>query len=241
MQRNACQSRWCGDCGEPGEANARFCTRCGCRLPVGGMRDLAAPEESGIWVRTPPAARRRQLTLLFCDLVGSSELPSQADPEDLCSVLRVYQTVCAAAIARFGGRVARAFDDGLLVCFGEASEADHAQLAVQAGLAIIAAVADPNGGMRRQGMHCAVRIGIHTDWVVPHPDLAVAGDAASTAARLQQLAEPNQLVVGPTTFESIAGYFRVLKLGPQPITSVRQPIPVWRVLHKAGQASHARA
>jgi class 3 adenylate cyclase len=242
MRIDTRQSRSCADCGEPGEWNAQFCTGCGNKLSAQVTRDL---EESGIWMRPPATPLRHQVTLLFCDLVGSSELRSDDDPEDLCAVLRVYRAVCAAAIARFGGRIARTFGDRLLVHFDDrqmrADHTDHAQRAVQAGLAIIAAVSDPDGAMRQHGMKCAVRIGIHTDWVAAHSELASAEDPARMAARLQQLAEPNQLVVGPTTFESIEGCFPVMGMGPQAVHGARHPMPVWRVLQKAEPGSYARA
>src|ERR671930_1739410 len=129
--------------------------------------------------RRPPEAERRQLTVLFCDLVDSTALASQLDPEELREVVRAYQDTCAKVIARFEGHIAQYLGDGLLVYFGypQAHE-DDAQRAVRAGLGIIEALGQLNTHLeqeglrpaptqsRQRGIHLAVRLGIHTGLVV---------------------------------------------------------------------------
>src|SRR4029434_10457661 len=123
---------------------------------------------------TPPAilplreAERRQLTVLFCDLVGSTALSAQLDPEDLREVVRAYQTTCAEVIQRFDGYIAQYLGDGLLVYFGypQAHE-DDAQRAVRAGLEILDVLALPQARLAAdKGIRLAVRLGIHTGLVV---------------------------------------------------------------------------
>jgi hypothetical protein len=116
----------------------------------------------------PSEAERRQLTVLFCDLVDSTVLASQLDPEDLRAVVRAYQETCAKVIARFEGHIAQYLGDGLLVYFGyPLAHEDDAQRAVRAGLGMVEALGQLNAHLEReQGVHLAVRLGIHTGLVV---------------------------------------------------------------------------
>ena len=116
----------------------------------------------------PSMAERRQLTVLFCDLVDSTALASRLDPEDLREVVRAYQQTCATVIQRFEGHIAQYLGDGLLVYFGypQAHE-DDAQRAVQTGLGMVEAIGTLNTGLEHaQGLRLAVRVGIHTGLVV---------------------------------------------------------------------------
>jgi hypothetical protein len=116
----------------------------------------------------PPEAEWRQLTVLFCDLVDSTVLASQLDPEDLREVVRAYQEVCAKVVARFEGHIAQYLGDGLLVYFGyPLAHEDDAQRAVRAGLGMIEALGQLNTRLAQEGgVHLAVRLGIHTGLVV---------------------------------------------------------------------------
>jgi class 3 adenylate cyclase len=136
--------------------------------PSGRQADLPAdvmpiPEEARV-----PEAERRQLTVLFCDLVDSTVLASQLDPEELREVVRAYQDTCAKVIARFEGHIAQYLGDGLLVYFGyPLAHEDDAQRAVRAGLGIVEALGQLNTRLERErGVHLAVRLGIHTGLVV---------------------------------------------------------------------------
>src|SRR5712691_9497887 len=115
-----------------------------------------------------PEAERRQLTVMFCDLVDSTVLSGQLDPEDLREVVRAYQATCAEVIQRFAGHIAQYLGDGLLVYFGyPLAHEDDAQRAVRAGLGIVEAMDTLNSRLRqKQGVHLAVRVGIHTGLVV---------------------------------------------------------------------------
>ena len=131
---------------------------------------------------SPPDAERRQLTVLFCDLVGSTALSAQLDPEDLREVVRAYQDTCAKVIARFEGHIAQYLGDGLLVYFGyPLAHEDDAQRAVRAGLGIVEAVGQLNTRLgQERGVSLAVRLGVHTG-------LVVVGDVGG-GTRQEQLA-----------------------------------------------------
>src|SRR5215470_9070426 len=156
----------------------------------------ASPAQSETAAGAPatPDAERRQLTVLFCDLVDSTPLASQLDPEDLREVVRAYQATCAKVIARFDGHIAQYLGDGLLVYFGypQAHE-DDAQRAVRTGLGIVEALGQLNTRLvQEHGVHLAVRLGIHTGLVVvgevgggTRQEQLALGETPNLAARLQ--------------------------------------------------------
>src|SRR5262249_32327803 len=141
-----------------------------------------------------PAAERRQLTVMFCDLVDSTRLSSQLDPEDYRDMVRAYQKVCSEVITRFDGHIAQLLGDGLLIYFGypQAHE-DDAQRAVRTGLGILAAIEDLNQGLQQaKGIHLAVRLGLHTGLVVVgemggagRQEQLALGETPNIAARIQ--------------------------------------------------------
>src|SRR5215475_48046 len=141
-----------------------------------------------------PEAERRQLTVMFCDLVDSTKLSSQLDPEDWRDVVRAYQNVCTEVIQRFVGYVAQLLGDGLLVYFGypQAHE-DDAHRAVRTGLGILAAIGDLNQGLQRaKGIQLAIRVGVHTGLVVVgemggagRQEQLALGEVPNIASRIQ--------------------------------------------------------
>src|SRR5271169_4978118 len=167
------------------------------------------------------AAERRQLTVMFCDLVGSTALSARLDPEDMREVIRAYQDACSGAVARYDGFVAKFMGDGVLAYFGfpRAHEED-AERAVRAGLDILAVVAKLE---TRAKEPLKVRIGIATGIVVvgdlvgqgSAQEQAVIGDTPNLAARLQALAEPGSLVITDATKRLIGEAFELKPLGPQ--------------------------
>ncbi len=189
-------------------------------------------------------AERRQLTVMFCDLVGSTELSGRLDPEDLRDVMRSYQDVVTDAVARYGGHVAKYLGDGLLIYFGwpQAYE-DQAERAVRAGLDAVEAVASLNPGHEAK---LQARVGIATGKVVIG-DLvgesgrdaeAVTGDTPNLAARLQQLAKPGQVVIGEGTRALIGTPFDLEELGSHGLKGFAAPVFAWRAV--AAQAVEAR-
>src|SRR5712691_2965297 len=168
--------------------------------PIQALPLPAAPQS--------PDAERRQLTVMFCDLVDSTPLASQLDPEDLREVVRAYQDTCAKVIARFEGHIAQYLGDGLLVYFGyPLAHEDDAQRAVQAGLGMIEALGQLNTRLGpERGVHLAARLGIHTGLVVvgevgggTRQEQLALGETPNLAARLQGLAAPNTLVISGAT------------------------------------------
>jgi class 3 adenylate cyclase len=161
-------------------------------------------------------AERRQLTVMFCDLVDSTTLAGQLDPEDLREVVRAYQQTGAAVIQRFDGYIAQYLGDGLLVYFGypQAHE-DNAQRAVRAGLGVVQAMGALNARLvQHHGVRLAVRIGIHTGMVVvgemgggDRQEQLALGETPNVAARLQGLAAPDTVAISDATFRLIWGYF----------------------------------
>jgi class 3 adenylate cyclase len=169
-----------------------------------------------------PEAERRQLTVLFCDLVDSTVLASQLDPEELREVVQAYQDTCAKVIARFEGHIAQYLGDGLLVYFGyPRAHEDDAQRAVRAGLGMVEALGQLNIRLAQErGVHLAVRLGIHTGLVVvgevgggARQEQLALGETPNLAARLQGLAAPNTMVLSATTFQLLGGFFACEPLG----------------------------
>jgi class 3 adenylate cyclase len=133
-----------------------------------GQSSLLFPPDTALAEQRAPEAERRQLTVLFCDLVDSTALASQLDPEEWREVVRAYQDTCAKVIARFEGHIAQYLGDGLLVYFGyPLAHEDDAQRAVRAGLGMVEAMGQLNSRLERErGVSLAVRLGIHTGLVV---------------------------------------------------------------------------
>jgi class 3 adenylate cyclase len=206
--------------------------------PLQGETPLPAPR--------PPDAERRQLTVLFCDLVDSTRLASQLDPEDYRAVVRAYQQTCAEVIQRFEGHIAQYLGDGLLVYFGypQAHE-DDAQRAVRTGLAMVQALGTLNRRLaQEQGVRLAIRVGIHTGLVVVgevgsghRQEQLALGETPNLAARLQGLAAPDTVVVSAATFRLVRGYFTAQELGTHTLKGVTAPIQVYRMLEASAVQS----
>jgi class 3 adenylate cyclase len=190
-----------------------------------------------------PEAERRQLTVMFCDLVDSTSLSGQLDPEDLREVVRAYQAACTEVIQRFEGHVAQLLGDGLLVYFSypQAHE-DDAHRAVRAGLGMLDAMGLLNTRLdREKGIRLAVRVGIHTGLVVVgemggagRQEQLALGETPNVAARLQALAYPNTVVMSADTQRLVQGYFDCESLGDHDLRGVAQPLAAYRVLGDRG-------
>jgi class 3 adenylate cyclase len=190
-------------------------------------------------------AERRQLTIMFCDLVGSTPLATRFDPEDLREIVGAYHRCVTVTVGRFGGFVAKYMRDGVLVYFGypEAHE-DDAERAVRAGLAVI----DVVGRLATQEP-LNVRLGIATGLVVvgdligagAAQERGVVGETPNLAARLQALARPGTLVVADSTRRQIGTLFELEDFGPQPLAGFAEPQPAWRVVGESGVVSRFEA
>jgi class 3 adenylate cyclase len=193
-----------------------------------------------------PDAERRQLTVVFCDLVNSTALAGQLDPEAYREVVRVYQATCAAVIQRFDGHIAQYLGDGLLVYFGypQAHE-DDAQRAVHAGWALWAAMGGLNARLEPlKGGRLAVRIGLHTGLVVvgemgggSRQESLALGETPNVAARIQGLAMPDTVAVSAATFRLVRGYFTAQDLGAHTLKGVTAAMQVYRILGESAAQS----
>lgn len=263
MQCSACASEnpdSNGFCGQCGAALPRSCPACGVVNPLGNKfcgdcgHQLGAPATiSTALPPTTPAttsvsdAERRHLTVMFCDLAGSTALSEALDPEDLRDVIGRFQQTCAAQIELFGGYVARYMGDGMLVYFGypQAHE-DDAERAVRSGLKIVEEIAalEPRPGLKLQ-----VRVGVATGHVVAGDvigsgaaaERAVLGVTPNLAARLQSLAAPDSVVVSDRTYQLTRGYFEFEDLGRHDLKGITDPAQAWRVQHESAVTSRFEA
>jgi class 3 adenylate cyclase/predicted ATPase len=197
------------------------------------MREAAAEPE------------RRQLTVMFCDLVGSTALSTRLDPEDLREMIGAYHSAAAVVVGRFGGFIAKYMGDGVLVYFGypQAHE-DDAERAIRAGLAAIGAISELHTPEPLQ-----VRLGIATGLVVvgdligagAAQERGVVGETPNLAARLQTLAVPNSLVVAETTRRQVGSLFDMIDLGPRELAGFAEPQQIWQVLGESGMVDRFEA
>src|SRR5215469_15324294 len=181
-------------------------------------------------------AERRQLTVTFVDLVGSTELSRRLDPEAMRDVIRAYQNAVTIEVDRFEGHISNFWGDGVLAYFGwPKAHEDEGERAVRAGLAIVRAVS--HAGMAL-GQTLAARVGIATGVVVigelfdqarAREDAAV-GSALALAARLQTLAEPGSVVIAQTTRQLVGGLFELSDLGKHRVKGFDDPVRAWRVI-----------
>ena len=237
--------RFCGHCGAPlgqrcracgreNPARNKFCRDCGASLTVGATSERSSTGAMAVSLM-PAGAERRQLTVMFCDLVGSTALASRLDPEDLREVIGEYHKDVARVVGRFDGFVAKYMGDGVLAYFGypQAHE-DDAERAVRAGLKIVAiprtVPAAPGGTLR-------VRVGIATGLVVVGDlvgagesyERGVVGETPNLEARLQALAEPGGVVIDARTRRLTGGIFDYEELGELELKGFAAPVAAWRV------------
>ncbi len=189
-------------------------------------------------------AEHRQLTVMFCDLADSTALSGRLDAEAYRDLILAYQEICTRCVERYEGYVARFFGDGMLVYFGyPRAHEDETRRAIHAGLEILEVLDGLNSAEATQDLILAARIGIATGPVVvgdiigdgASQESAVIGETPNVAARLQALAEPNQIVVSPTTKNLAAGEFNYRNLGEQSLKGVEQPVVAWCV---TGERDH---
>ncbi len=247
---NPADAKFCLECGTPvarrcpvctvdAPPTAKFCPECGAELRGAVVREQVSLSNS-----PPPDGQgeRRQLTVLFCDLVGSTEIASQLDPEDWHRISKEYQQVTAAAVTRFGGHVDKFLGDGLVCFFGvpQAHE-DDAERAVRAGLTIVDAVQALSTKIAEPAVRLQVRVGMHTgSAVVAHgggESQDVFGDTPNIAARVQGAAEPDTVVITAATQRLVAGLFVVEERGAQRLKGVPEPVVLYRVVQPSGVRS----
>jgi predicted ATPase/class 3 adenylate cyclase len=210
------------------------------RLAPVTVAEAKADRSAAATVPSAPSAERRQLTVMFCDLVGSTALSARLDPEDLRAVIGAYHRAVAAVIERAGGFVAKYMGDGVLAYFGYPRADEHdAERAVRAGLALVPAVAELDTAA---GVPLQVRVGIATGLVVvgdllgqgAAQEQAVVGETPNLAARLQALAEPGTVVIAASKQQLTGGLFDYEDLGAAEIKGLDMPVAAARVLRESG-------
>ena len=219
----------CPECRHWNLEDSAYCSRCGTRLE---------PRQVGIG--NGREGERRQLTVMFCDLVDSTGLGERLDPEELRGVLATYEATCGRVIERFEGHVAQYRGDGLLVYFSypQAHE-DDAERAVKAGLEIVSSLAEA-GARLEPAVQLRVRVGIHTGPVVvgdmgpTHRETVALGHTLNLAARLEAIAVPDSVVVSAETLRLVSGLFATEDLGTFRLKGIAQPVAAYRVLRSTG-------
>jgi class 3 adenylate cyclase/tetratricopeptide (TPR) repeat protein len=199
------------------------------------LRDAALAQSSS---RRPDLgvardAERRQLTVMFCDLVGSTSLAGRLDPEELRALVHAFRKTCQDAVARYDGYVAQYQGDGLMAYFGwPIAHEDDAERSLRAALEIVHAV-----GQVKATPPLAVRIGVATGTVVvgeiipgdPAEGRLAVGETPNLAQRLQGLAEPDAIVIAPATRSLVGGAFELVDMGSHRLKGVAEPVRAWRV------------
>ena len=212
---------------------------------IAALRAETAAPLRAVTAGPAATAERRQVTVMFCDLVGSTALSRRLDPEDLREVIGAYHGCVEKVVARFGGFVAKYMGDGVLVYFGypQAHE-DDAERAVRAGLALFGATGELEAPERLR-----VRLGVASGLVVvgdligsgAAQERGVVGETPNLAARLQALAAPDTLVISESTRRQIGALFEIEDLGPQPLAGFGEPQRAWRVVGESGLLSRFEA
>src|SRR6266849_4173767 len=240
--------RRCPSCGAENLPRAKFCAACATPLTgrpegekaTGGKGETAkdfGPRTSDAGLI---AGERRQLTVQFIDLVGSTTLSQQLDPEDYHARVRAYQAACGQVIARYEGHIAQYLGDGVLVYFGyPAAHDEDAVRAVHSGLDIVAAV-----GQLKYTPPLQVRIGVHTGLVVvgeigggEKREMLALGETPNIAARVQGQAAPDRVVISATTHRLVQGLFECHDLGPQALKGLSAPLALYRVVGESESQS----
>jgi class 3 adenylate cyclase len=210
-----------------------------------GEQEAPSPSEVRFHIPDTPwrEGDRRQLTVMFCDLVGSTALSMQLDLEEWQRVVQHYQRICATVISHYDGYIAQYLGDGLLVYFGyPVAYEDAARRAVRTGLEIIPAL--QHATVETRSTPLQVRVGIHTGLVVlgdigagARTERLALGETPNIAARLQGLAVPDAVIVSAATYRLIEGYFECQSLGAHALKGVTTPMAVYRVLQEGQAAS----
>ena len=253
---NPAGMKFCGQCGTalinpcPGcdfknPPGFKFCGQCGTALQTGDTAAVVAPTPAVAPPTRPiPHAERRHLTVMFCDLVGSTPLSERLDPEDFRTVVQAYQEMAVSVINRFDGYVAQYLGDGILVYFGyPAAHENDAHRAILAGLGIVWQVPQLNRRLQtdvKAPVRLEVRVGVHTGLVVvgeigageQRAQIAL-GETTNIAARLQGLAQPDSVVVSHATYRLVQGYFDWLPLGELVVKGISQPMQGYRALQES--------
>src|SRR5215467_2041790 len=249
----------CSKCGRDNRAGRKFCTSCGtplvaacpkCGAPIQPDESFYGECGTAIGDAAPAAAtagtapvtasaggERRHLTVLFCDLVGSTGIAAQLDPEEWRETVAAYHRAAAEAVIRYGGHVAKYLGDGVMAFFGYPEAHDNdAERAARAGLAMLDAIAKLGGQLGRPKL--TARVGIDSGAVVVGAGVGkeadVFGEAPNIAARVQAAAEPGTVLITDAVHRLVTGLFVVESRGAATLKGVERPLPLYRVVQPSG-------
>lgn len=230
----------CNQCANINSDGHRFCSNCGTPLT---SQVPSAPAPSG----SPGEGERRHLTVMFCDVVDSTALSMEYDPEDLREIIRAFQDTCVSVVKRYDGFVAQHLGDGLLIYFGyPLAHEENSERAVHAGLGIVEAL----GSLQpRPGLRLQVRIGIATGPIVigdlvsagANIEKVAVGQTPNLAARLQGLAAPNTVVISPHTYRMLGQRFECREIGVHTLKGISEPVLVREVIRQRVRQSRFAA
>lgn len=229
----------CPNCNFNNPDQFKFCGECGTRIVNIVPETKSSARKADLFETEISAdAERRHITVLFCDLVGSTQLSEELDPEDFRQILRVYQDTCGYVVNKYSGHLAQYLGDGVLVYFGyPGAHADDSQRAVRCAIEIVSEMKNlVNFRQNQQDINLSVRIGIHTGLVVVgdtgggknHGHLAL-GNTPNIAARLQALAEPDTIMISPATYRLVRDYFECELMGAFSLKGVSHKLDIYRV------------
>ena len=240
---NPIRYKYCGQCGDPLVAGAAAPPRKAATVSSIAPAQPVAPAQP---IESTQQAERRQLTVMFCDLVGSTKLSEQLDAEVLRELVRAYQEACAEVTENFAGHIAQYLGDGLLVYFGyPTAHEDDPRRAVRAALGILEAMQTLNHRVEvEHDLRLSLRIGIHTGMVVvgeigggaTREHLAL-GDTPNLAARVQGEAEPDTVAISHTTHALVEGLFTFQSIGKRSLKGIAEPIEIYQVLDESEMQS----
>lgn len=233
----------CPHCQFENPPNFKFCGNCGESLKnsaaiagIAGNRPVSSDIIDRHTIPSHDQAERRQLTVLFCDVVGSTALSEHIDPEDLRDIMGEYRDTCQSVVARFNGHIAQYLGDGVLVYFGYPSaNEDDATRAVQTGINLINSVNELNRKFSRLDVNLSIRVGIHTGLVVigeigtADKRSMALGTTPNIAARLQDLAKPNNLVISDSTYRLVHNKFNCKNMGEHSLKGFSHKISLYCV------------
>jgi class 3 adenylate cyclase len=241
---NPVGKKFCEDCGAPLEnrcpkcgaettAGKRFRGECGAAL--GDVVPAAAADTTPVAVSG--VGERRHLTVLFCDLVGSTEIAARLDPEEWRETVAAYHSTAAEAVTRYGGHVAKYLGDGVMAFFGYPEAHDNdAERAARAGLAMLDAITKLSDQAERPKL--TARVGIDSGAVVvgagASKEADVFGEAPNIAARVQAAAEPSTVLITDAVHRLVSGLFVVESHGASVLKGIEQPLELYRVIQPSG-------
>ena len=231
------------NCNAESPYDSRFCSQCG--MPFIGRGGSASDKQHS------RHGERRQISIMFSDIIGSTELSESLDPEDLLAIIRDYQAACSKVIGLYEGYLAKYLGDGILAYFGyPIAHEDDPRRAIQAGLGIIEAMAAIRERcLRETGVRVNVRVGIHTGLVVigdmnndnQLEEYAIVGNAPNLAARIQAAAEPNTLIVSSDIYKLTRGFFEAVDYGTHALKGISQAVKLYRIVHESTARSRLDA